>query len=168
MKFFDLVATGGGSVQGFADRLGYCRIFSVGTDVEIVEDLKAKGPGKKIVRSDDVEVIAKSLRQNDVLGMLPAKGPVSKKTLEIVKKEDKLLFVPLSEAISQEHSSQALVRMRSLIRSAMMSKVRVCVVSLASDRASIMSSMQMLEVSAFLGIDDKKTKEALCALGALL
>jgi RNase P/RNase MRP subunit p30 len=63
---------------------------------------------------------------------------------------------------------QKLVRTRILVRNALAAKVRICLVSLADKKEGILSSMQMLEVANFLGIDQKRSKEALSALGGLL
>jgi RNase P/RNase MRP subunit p30 len=173
MHFFDIVATEDASVQELAGRLGYEHLFYVGREVEIVESLKQQGWGGKkkiIVRSDSFEVITKCLKQNEVIGMLPAAGPVSKKTLEILKKEDKLLFIPFSDIVRFEDARrmQSLIKLRNLVRSALMSKARICIVSMAEDREDMMSQMQMIEVANFLGIEQRKAKEALCALGGLI
>lgn len=171
MRCFDLVAMDA-LEQETAQRLGYKRVFCVGKDVEIVESLKrvSESGRKKIVRSDDFEVIAKSLRQNDFIGMLPSSASVSKKALEILKNEEKLLFVPLYAVVSSGETSrtQALVKVRNLVRSALMAKVRVCVVSMAEDRTCVMSNMQMIEVANFLGMDEKRAKEAVCVLGDMI
>jgi hypothetical protein len=39
---------------------------------------------------------------------------------------------------------------------------------MAEDREGMMSQMQMIEVANFLGIEQGKAKEALCALGGLI
>ncbi len=171
MQCFDLVAMDSSKVQEIAQRLGYKRIFCLGKDVEIVESLKrTEGARKRIVRSDNFEVLAKSLRQNEFIGMLPASASVSKKTLEILKNEGKLLFVPLSEIVKAEDSSrtQALIKARNLVRSALMSKVNICVVSMAEEATCLMSNMQMEEVGVFLGMDQARAKEAVCFLGGVL
>jgi len=171
MQCFDLVAMDSAKAQEMAQRLGYKRIFSLGKDVDIVENLKRSDSArKKIVKSDDFEVVSKLLRQNEVIGMLPGGASVSKKTLEIVKNEGKLLFVPLADMVRAEDASRthALVKARNLIRSALMSKVNICVVSMADDATLLMSNMQMTEVACFLGMDQARAKDAVCVLGGVL
>ena len=171
MQYFDLVAMDRAPVQEMAHRLGYKRVFCVGKDIEIVEGLNHSENGsKKIVRSDSFEVLAKSLRRNDFIGMLPSGGSVNKKTLEILKNEEKLLFIPLSAVVGAGEASrtQALVKARNLVRSALMAKVNVCVVSLAEDATCLMSNMQMVEVANFLGMDPVRAKEAICVLGGVI
>lgn len=171
MQSFDLVALDCASLQEMAHRLGYKRIFCVGKDVEVTEKANAADDGrKKIVRSDSFEALAKSLRRNDFVGMLPSTGSVSKKVLEILKNEEKLLFVPLSGVVSADEASrtQALVKARNLVRSALMAKVNVCIVSMAEDVTGVMSNLQMAEVANFLGMDQGRAKDAISVLGGVL
>jgi hypothetical protein len=171
MRFFDLVAIDYDSLDQLAKRLGYNRIFRLDSDFKIVESLKeADSNGKKIVRSDKFEVVAKSLRRNEILGVLPCNDTVSKKVLEIIKNDGKFLFIPISPVICAEDAMriQKLVKTRMLIRNALAAKVKICLISLAEKKEGIISSMQMLEVASFLGMDQKCSKEALSALGGFL
>ncbi|MGA3020992.1 MAG: hypothetical protein ABSD68_03530, partial [Candidatus Micrarchaeales archaeon] len=143
MRFFDIVAIDYNSLDRLAERLGYKKVFRLGSDVEIAETLKeADSNGKKIVRSDRFEVVAKSLRRNEVLGALPYNDTVSRKVLEIIKKEDKFLFIPISSVICADDAVriQKLVRTRAIIRNALAAKVKICLVSLAEKREGIVSS----------------------------
>lgn len=170
MRFFDLVAVKDDSLDALAGRLGFKRMFCVGKDVEIIESLGKSGKAKKIVRSDNIEVLAKSLRENDIIGALPCNSSISKKTLELIKSDEKVLFIPLSIAVCCDEASriQKLARTRSLIRSALMSKVIISLISLAEEKECLLSSAQMIEVANFLGIDQRMAKDALGVLGDLL
>lgn len=163
MRFFDLASVPEVS-ESLGTRLGYKKIFLAGKDIEIGEDL-APSKSKKLIRSDNPEIIVKGLRQNDVLGMLPKNISISKKALDAIKDNEKLLVIPLSEATA---GGQALVKMRRLIRSVLIAKAPFALVSLAGDKEHLMSSLQMIEVAGFLGVDPARAKEAMGKLGDLL
>ena len=170
MQFFDLVAFPVNSADRVAERLGYKRMFVAGKDVELLEDAGAASASKKIIRSDDFETINRSLRQNSVLGIIPKSALPSGKALEAIKESEKLLFIRLCGATCADGAArpQELAKTRRLIRSALMGKVPFALVSLAESRECLMSSLQVLEVAQFLGVDAARAKEALGRLGGLI
>lgn len=170
MRFFDLVLIRYDSLASLATRLGYQKIFEAGREIEIIEGPAGNTGLKKIVMSDDFEAITKALRQNDVIGMMPKSASISKKTLEAIKNADAVLFLPVAQVACEDAvlRTQRLVRMRGWVRSALMAKVTLALVSMADSRESIMSSAQMLEVADFLGISQERAKEALARLGGLV
>ena len=106
MQFFDLVSIQDASIEPLGERLGYKRTFRVGVDIGIAESATG-GIGKRIIRSDDIEVIAKGLRQNSVLGLLPKNISVSKKALDSLRENEKPIFIPLAEVTSYATCSSA-------------------------------------------------------------
>ena len=170
MRFFDLANFTDDALGGFGKRLGYEKIFSTGKDVEIIDVARGDSQKRKIVMSDSAETVAKELKQGSVIGIMPKGTSVSGKTLDAIKNNEKLLFLAVSQVTcaAEGFRMQNLARARSLARSAMMSKVPIAIVSMAEDREGLMSSLQMLEVASFLGLDHTEAKEALNVLGGLL
>jgi RNase P/RNase MRP subunit p30 len=170
MQFFDLVAMKEESLDSLASRLGYKKIFRVGKELEVVEDLKSVSSSKKILVNDDFETISKALRQSDVIGMMPKSASISKKTLEAIKNNESVLFLPVAQVTCAEAGlrTQRLVRMRGWVRSALMAKVPFALVSMAESKEGMMSSAQMLDVAEFLGIGQGQAKEALARIGGLV
>ncbi len=170
MRFFDLANFTDDALGAFGKRLGYEKIFSAGKDVEIIDAVRGDSQKRKIVMSDSAEAVAKGLKQGSVIGIMPRSASVSRKTLDAIKNSEKLLFLNVSQITCAEGNSrlQRLARARGTARSAMMAKVPIVVVSMAEDKEGMMSSLQMLEVAGFLGLDHARAKEALNALGGLL
>jgi len=172
MQFFDLVDFDEGSLAELTSRLGYKKAFHVGKDIEMIERMQGGGNEKvmKIVQSSNDEVVMKALRQNDVIGAIAANDTISKKALEVLKNNEKLLIIPLSPVVCAEEGArtQKLIRTRLLVRAALMSKARIAIVSMAQCRECLMSTLQMLEVANFLGIEQERAKEALGVLGGAL
>ncbi len=169
MWFFDIVMIKGISLNALSRRLGYKKMLEVGKEVEITENLEEPGRTKRIVRSDNNEVLVKSLRQNDVIGILPKNNLVSKNILETIKADEKILFVPVSLITSADETSRAqkLVNTRRIIRNALKFRTPLSLVTLAERKEDILSSVQMLELASFLGIEQKQAKEALGRLGEI-
>jgi hypothetical protein len=156
-------------VEPLGKRLGYKKLFRVGKDVDILEG-PAKAKGKSIIRSGDLEVIARGLKQATVIGLLPKNLYASKRTLDSVRENEKLFFIPLSEVTCSEGVSLDgnLAKMRKLVRSILMTKVPFALISMAGSSECLMSSLQMIELAAFLGIEPAKAKESMGKLGEAL
>ena len=170
MQFFDLVSIRDGSLDSLAARLGYKKIFVIGKEVEVIERLGSASQLRKILVSDDFETITKALKQNDVVGMMPKSASISKKTLDALKNSDVTVFLPVTQVTCTSVGSRThqLLKMRGWVRSALMAKVPIALVSMAENRDGIMSSAQMLEVASFLGMGQEKAKEALSRFGGLV
>ncbi len=151
-------------------RLGYKKILEAGKDIEVMDSVGAATLTKKIVRSDSIETITKGVRQNRTIGVLPKNASLSGKALDAVKENGKLVLIPLSEATCAQgpDRAHALPRFRKLVRNVLIAKVPFALVSMAETREGMMSSLQMIEVAGFLGVDQRRAKEALAKLGEVL
>ena len=168
MQFFDLVNFHE-VPESLTARLGYKKIFQTGRDAEVFEKTVAPG-GKGIIRSDSQEVIAKGLRQSNVIGVIPKGISAGRELLDAVKESEKVLVIPLSEVTCSDGASraQSMAKMRRLVRSVLMAKTPFALVSFASSSECLMAGLQMVEVAGFLGIEPARAKEALGRLGGLL
>ena len=90
--------------------------------------------------------------------------------MDELRENEKPIFIPLAEVTGAEESSriQSMAKMRKLVRSVLMAKVPFVLVSLAGNEECIMSSLQMIEVAGFLGVEPKIAKEAMGRLGDLV
>jgi hypothetical protein len=169
MRFFDLVNMPDARVEPLGKRLGYEKMFQVGKDVDILDD-SARARNKSIIRSDDLEVIFRGLRQAPVVGLLPKNLYASKKALDSARENEKLVFIPLSDVTCSDSASLAgnLAKTRKLVRSVLMARVPFALVSMAGSSECLMSSLQMIEVAAFLGIEPARAKESMGKLGEAL
>ena len=170
MRFFDLVSESDTSLEGLAHRLGYKKIFVVGKDVQIIQDLRNESKSKKIVSSESSEVLTKALKSNEVIGVLPKGEAVSRKTLDMIKVYEKVLLLPFAPitCANPESRIHKLAKMRSVVKNALRARVPICIVSLAENKEGLMSTAQMVEVANFFGMEKDNAKKALNVLGGLL
>jgi RNase P/RNase MRP subunit p30 len=168
MQFFDLVALNDGTdLEELAKRLRYKKIFNVGKDLGLISDIKKLSTGmRSVVKSNDEEVLIKAIRNNDVIGVI-ADDKISMKLIDELHKRECLLLIPTSTLVcsDQETRVRNLHRAKVMLRNALIGRVRVALVTLAEERACMLSSSQMLEIAGLLGATEKIAKEMLSAIG---
>jgi RNase P/RNase MRP subunit p30 len=170
MRFFDLVCFQDESVADTGVRLGFRKVFVSGRDVGVVEEYKSGQKYRQIIRSDDIGRISKALRQGDVIGMMPQSSSVSRKTLDTIMSNEKALFLPLRWVTCSDRTAriQNLAKARTSVRNALVARVPISIVSMAESGDELISSLQMIEVAGFLGLERERAKSALSLLGGLL
>jgi|SRR5271157_1613335 len=172
MQFYDIVALKEEiDLEGLAGRFGYRKIFLAGKDVEIVGDtMRLNDEGSFIVRSGDNETLSKAVRSNGVVGVIVDDSKVSGKFIEELRTHEKILFVPAAPLVCPGQNS----RMRNLhwakgiVRTALMGKARIALVTLAEEKECLLSSRQLLEIAKLLGATDKIADGMLSSLGSSL
>ncbi len=169
MRFFDIVALKEEmSMEPLARRLGFRRIFLAGKDFEISADIKNLGEeGKHIVRSGNNEVLSKAMRNNAVVGVVLDDGKASGKFIEELRTHEKLLFIPVAPLVcpNQESRLRNLHRAKGILRTALMGKAAVSLVTLAEERECLLSSVQLFEIAKLLGASDRVAGEMLNSAG---
>lgn len=168
MQFFDIVSLKEeADIRKLALRLGYKKILSAGTEIHIISSPGDAKDGKNIIRSNNAEAIAKAIRNNSVIGVIAGEVRLDKKLLEEIRSEEKLLLIPLSDIVCSRHETLQgnIKRARGALREALMSHVKVAVISLAPSRECMLSCMQMLELAKLIGATESGAKEMLCSLG---
>lgn len=162
MRFFDMVAVHGAGPM--AKRLGYSRIFEIGKDFELIHSKGEMKGSNRILESDDAGVIVEGLRSPSVFGLVATRG-LPKKYLEVLKKEEKVLLIPVASAVCGSEQMRAMSEVKAMARSAMQSKVKTALVTMAAEKECMLSSMQLLEVGKMAGIHEKACKQMLGLLG---
>ena len=168
MQFFDIVSLKDDADIGkLALRLGYRKILNAGTEIHIIGSPGDAKDGKNIIRSNNSEAVAKAIRNNSVIGVIAGDLRLDKKLLEEIRSEEKLVLIPLSDIICSRHETLqgSIKRAKGTLRDALMSRVKVAVISLAPNRECMLSCMQMLELTKLLGATESGAKEMLCSLG---
>jgi hypothetical protein len=172
MQFFDIVALKEEiDLEQLAVRFGYRKIFLLGKDVELVSDVKRLDEeGSFIVKSGNNETLSKAVRSNNVIGVIVDDSKVSGKFIEELRTHEKLLFVPVAPLIcpARESRLRSLFWAKGILRTALMGKAGVSLVTLAAEKECLLSSAQMLEIAKLLGANDKVAGEMLSALGGPL
>lgn len=172
MQFFDLVALKGSyDSESLARRLGYKKIFELGESVSIVDNAKdLNSDSKKIVRSENEEVLIKALRHNSVIGALAYGNLPCNRIMETIRIKEKLLLLPIARITCLEKGArlQSLFSARRLLRDAMMSKVNISIVTLAEEKEYMLSAVQMLEIAKLLGVEQSVAERMLSVLGDCL
>jgi hypothetical protein len=172
MQFYDIVALKEEiDLKQLAHRFGYAEIFLVGKDAEIVSDVKRLNEeGSFIVRSGNNETLSKAVRSNSVIGVIVDDSKVSGKFIEELRTHEKLLFIPAAPLVcpAQENRLRNLFWAKGILRTALMGKAKVALVTLASEKECLLSSGQMLEIAKLLGANEKIAKEMLSSLGGPL
>lgn len=169
MQYFDIVALKDlAGLDALGRRLGFRRMFLVGKDVELASDAKRLSEeGRYIVKSGDNEVLSKAIRSNAVVGVVLEGGKASGKFIEELHAHEKLLFLPVAPLVCPNRESRLrnLYNAKGILRSALMGKARVSIVTLAEDRDCLLSSMQLFEIAKLLGANDRTAGEMLTSLG---
>lgn len=171
MAYFDLVAMPESAVEGAAKRLGFRRIFCLGSDAELLEDASQRQGGtRKVIVGGSADALAKGLRRNDVVAALVGSRSLSGKELEMLRDSGKPLLIPIARiACAQEAERHGMLRgSKGMVREAMMHRVRMALASLAESPECVMSAQQMLGVGRLLGMSDRIAEQALGALGEAL
>ncbi len=172
MQFFDIVALKEEiDLEQLAPRFGYRKMFRTGKDVELVGDIgRLNGEGRFIVRSGDGETLSKAVRSNSVIGVIVDDSKVSGKFIEELRTHEKLLFVPVAPLVcpGRESGLRNLFRAKGILRTALMGKAGVSLVTLAEEKECLLSSGQMLELAKLLGATDKVAGEMLASVGGSL
>jgi RNase P/RNase MRP subunit p30 len=171
MAYFDLVAVPKEMAGEAAKRLGFRRIFCLGSDVELLEDM-AQQPGrmKRIVAGSSAEALSRGIRRSDAVAALATERSLNGKELELLREMGKPLLIPLAQVTcaGEVERGRALRRAKGAVREAMMHKAPLAIASMAGSVDCMMSAQQMLGIAKLLGMSDRVAERALGALGEAL
>ncbi len=171
MAYFDIASAPEGAEKEVAERLGFRRIYSLGSDVELLDDAASKQDGtKKIIAGRNADTLAKGIRRNDVVAALVEGRSPSGKELEMLKEIGKPLLIPVAAltcAPERERSTQ-LRKAKSTVREAMLHRAPVSLASMAGSNECLMSAQQLLAVGGLLGMGRKAAQRALEVMGGAL
>jgi len=172
MQFFDIVALKEEvDLKALGRRLGYKKIFALGKEMELCADANHPGEGKAlIVKSGDEAVLVKALRNNSVIGIILDNNKASGRFIEDLRIHEKLLLIPVGPLVCPDRGDviHSLYRAKSVLRSALMGRASVALVTLAKEKECMLSCSQMLEMAKLIGANDNVAKEMLSVLGSFV
>lgn len=165
MAYFDLVNLD--SVQAkTAGILGYKKIFGR-KEMEVREE--PSQAGSCIVRNAEPGVLGRSLRRNNVVGIIIKDNELLRMVVEETVENEKLLILPIHEITCADTRTRQrnLYRMRGLMAFALRSRAKVALATLAEEESCFLSSSQLIEVAKFLGASEAQAKEMAGNLGEI-
>ncbi len=153
VRGFDIVDMDSVNIR-LAEVIGYKKVYAR-NEIIVTEDQAYEG--KCIFLGREHGALGKALRRNNVEGIMIFDNELIRQTLEECRDNEKILFVDISNLTVQEQKLRLrnIHRARFLIRSALRSRTKIALVSLAKDEAGMLSAMQMLAFAKFLGINEK-------------
>ena len=171
MAYFDLVAMQESAVNGLEKRLGFKRIFCLGSNAELMDNANMQQDGrKKIIKGGSPETLARGLKRNDVVAAMIGERSLSGKELETLKEIGKPLLIPIARiaCASESERKNEMRRAKVTVREAMLHRAPIALASLAERQECLMSAQQMLGIGGLLGLEGAAAQRALAVLGDVL
>ncbi len=171
MAYFDLAAMQESAVKSLEKRLGFKRIFCLGSDAELMDNTNLQQDGRrKIIKDDSPEMLAGGLKRNDVVAVMTGERSLSGKELETLKEIGKPLLIPIARitCASESERKNELRRAKGTVREAMLHGVPIALASLAERQECLMSAQQMLGIGGLLGLEGAAAQRTLGVLGDVL
>ncbi len=158
MAYTDLVLMQQTSIE-LAKRLGYSRIFT-SSDISIARKQSVR---KCIFIGSEKGRLDHAIRDSSVIGIVLEDSIESKSVIEHAASEGKPIFLIATHLTSAATQARlrSIYRMRRLFGFARHARASIGIISLASEPAELLSSMQMLEIAKMLGADEPYAKEML-------
>ncbi|MCL4381013.1 hypothetical protein M1141_01925 [Candidatus Marsarchaeota archaeon] len=139
MEYYDIVLGSCAFDEQTGKRLGFRKIFKVDP-----------GQGRGIAYSSDKRAMH-LVKDNEVSAVICADYRIDKKLIQLMRKRNAVLCIPLPSAKQRFALSKDLYRLQNLFSYAMKSKVRATFISLAQSREYMCSYMQLIEFAKFVG-----------------
>jgi hypothetical protein len=167
MRFFDVIRTKEAD-PALAKRLGFSKVFIAGEDIDVLDNLKFNGKRKAIVRSKNVGILMRALKENGVIGVMVDDNLLIGKVIAAAKESDKPIVLSTEGLNSRNYPERlrAVYRLRKVYKILAKTKNDVILITLAADRQSLLSTSQMIEISKFIGADDAKSRRMISELGS--
>lgn len=164
MAYFDLVRMEAPEKK-FSTALGFKKILTT-SQIEIV-DGKSLGNKTYIVRNSEPGVLGRALKHNGVIGIIINDSEMLRMTIEETAESEKILFLPTYDITCLDTRTRLrnLYRTRHLLAFATRSKAKTSLITLAEEKADMLSSSQMIELAMFIGAKEESAKKMLSALG---
>ncbi len=152
MRYFDIVKFDVDAA--LTKRLGYHKVYVVGKDLEICHGTEGL-PGPKIVLGWDPGVLARSLKQPDVVGMVFEGKELNRKLIEKAAELEKNVFVPIRNLLSYDIGERVyeMRRVGDVVAACHKLGARAKLITLAEDVADIISVGQLKELSCLFSED---------------
>ncbi len=171
MKHYD-IAFGGFDINGgLAKRLGFERIFRLGSDIPYV-DVDSKAVSLKTDRTfmaygKDKTRLLKEARNGAVLSI--ADFFIDRKLMAIIKDLGTKLVVPMSDILEASYieRSKRIYRASHFVRFAIKSGMEVYFASMAKSALYLNSRAQLLELAKALTADEDYARRSMSALGSV-
>ncbi len=170
MRYFDVADMKERVDPALASRLGFKRIFSLGTDVSIlprpVQQDSSHQPNQ-IVCSKDTGILIKALRSACVIGIVLEDNEIIGKAIAAAKEAEKPIVVNLRSVFSANpyERYRAIGRIRGVVRASAAMRAPTALISGASSVHYLLSAAQMREVAAFLGQEGKEADRSIAIIG---
>ncbi len=157
MKYYDITALPDIDVA-FWKRLGYSKIY---TRNEVRIEERQNGTGAYILKSSEPGRIFRSISDRNCVGIVFRDNLPVKRVLEKAAAEDKPVIIPISKLTCSTGPSfmKNTYGLKSIFASCVNVGVTVAAASLAANADSLLSSLQMLELSKFIGASEEQAKE---------
>lgn len=168
MKYYDIAFGGFDIDDGFAKRLGFERIFRLGTDVPYVDvDSKAASGGGGstfIAYGKDKARLLKEARNGAVLSI--ADFFIDRRLMAIIKDLGTKLVVPISDILEASYieRSKRIYRASHFVGSAMKSGMDVHFASMARSPLYLNSHVQLIELAKVLGVSEEHARRSMSTL----
>ncbi len=164
MKYTDLTLMESPDTE-LAARLGFLRVLG---SIHIAVSSSSSSPeGPHIVISDSQGELSKALRESSVAAIVVKDSAIMRKVFAEAAEREKPLLLIATELTCAEGRQRLrnIYRMKNLFRIAKHAGCRIGIVTLARDRESMLSVMQMIELAMLIGATRSEAKNMLLVLG---
>ncbi len=164
MEYFDLVNAE--SVRLEPGILGFRKIFCK-KEIQVRKDIPEDA--RCVVMGSEPGLLDRALRRRNVIGVMITDNELLRMTIEKTAENEKILFISTLGIVCADTQVRLrnIYRAKSLIASALRSKARISLVSMAEDEPSMFSSVQLLEMAKFLGATPAQASGMLSSLGGI-
>jgi hypothetical protein len=169
MQFFDITDLPMPADAGLVKRLGFKKILNNKVDINIVEKVGAETEKPFLISTSNPTMVYNLISMSNSIGVLAGQNELNQKILDKIRENGRVVVFDSCHMISnQEMRIAELHRMKGVFRLVHRSKVGSAMISLASRKEYLLSSIQLLEVAKMITGGDTEAKQMLINLGEIV